>query len=158
MVLVMARDHAQTLDEFWASIPEKRLEAVHRLFDEINTKIDPGYELGMYCGMPTWFVPKQRYPQGYHCDPSARVARLSLGNQGGHVAVYDMGLYADPDVLQWFVDEYGKTGWTPNMGKSCIRFTAMTRIPFELVGQLAARIPMEEFITRYEANDPRTRR
>ncbi|MGO4957114.1 DUF1801 domain-containing protein [Luteococcus sp. Sow4_B9] len=149
---------ATTLDEFWASIPEKRLPAVQRLYDEISRNIDPGYELIMYCGMPTWVVPHSRYPQGYHCSPEDGVARFSLGNQGGHVAVYDMGMYADPDVLQWFVDEYAKTGWKPNMGKSCIRFTAMTKIPFELVGQLAAKIPMEEFITRYEANDPRTRR
>lgn len=28
----------------------------------------------------------------------------------------------------------------------------------ELIGKLAGRISMEEFITRYEANDPRVRR
>lgn len=150
--------HPETLDGFWASLPEKRRPAVERLFDEVSTHIDPGHELTMYCGMPTWVVPLSRYPRGYHCDPSRGVARMSLGNQSGHVAVYDMGLYADPDVLQWFVDEYRRTGWTPNMGRSCIRFTAMTRIPFELVGRLAGRISLEEFITRYEANDPRTRR
>ena len=154
----MTKTHATTLDEFWASIPEKRLAAVERLHAEISNNIDPGYGQTMYCGMPTWVVPLDRYPAGYHCEPSQPVGRLSLGNQGGHVAVYDMGMYSDPDVLQWFVDEYRKTGWTPNMGKSCIRFTAMPRIPFELIGQLAALIPMEEFITRYEANDPRLRR
>lgn len=152
------RSHPQSLDEFWQSIPDKRIDAVRRLYGEIRTHIDPAYEETIFCGMPTWVVPMSRYPRGYHCNSSQPVGRLSLGNQGGHVAVYDMGLYADPDVLQWFVDEYGKTGWTPNMGKSCIRFTAMTRIPFELVGRLAARIPMEEFITRYEANDPRLKR
>lgn len=149
--------HAQTLDEFWANLPEKRVDAAHRLVDEISANIDPAYELRMYCGMPTWFVPRERYPQGYHCDPASDIARLSLGNMSGHLAVYDMGMYADPDVTQWFLDEYARTGWKPNMGKSCIRFTSMARIPFELIGRLAARIPMEQFITRYAEMDPRNR-
>lgn len=150
--------HATTLDEFWAQVPEEPLPHVQRLYDEITSNIDPGYELTLYCGMPTWVVPHSRYPQGYHCSPQDGVARMSLGNQKGHIAVYDMAMYSDPDVMEWFTDEYARTGWKLNAGKSCIRFTAMTRIPFELIGQLAGKVPMEEFITRYEANDPRTRR
>ncbi|GAA1389506.1 DUF1801 domain-containing protein [Luteococcus peritonei] len=154
----MARQHATTLDDFFHQLPPQRLEPARELFRQIDENLDDGHELTMFCGMPTWVVPHSRYPRGHHTNPELGVARISLGNQGGHLAVYDMGLYADPDVLQWFVDEYRRTGWTPNMGRSCIRFTAMTRIPYELVGQLAARISLEEFITRYEANDPRTRR
>lgn len=37
--------HATTLDEFWAQVPEDRLPHVQRLYDEITSTIDPGYEL-----------------------------------------------------------------------------------------------------------------
>lgn len=155
----MARHHAATLGEFWASLPPARLEPARELFGQIEVNIDPAHELTMSGGGPTWAVPRSTYPLGYHANPDLPLARLQLGNQGGHLAVYDIGLYADPDVVvQWFVDEYRRTGWTPNLGRSCIRFTAMTRIPDELVGQLAARTSLAEFVARYEANDPRTRR
>ncbi|GAB3623624.1 DUF1801 domain-containing protein [Mariniluteicoccus endophyticus] len=149
--------HAGTLDEFWARVPEARRDAAERLFETISDNIDPAYEQRMYCGMPTWFVPRERYPQGYHCDPSSALARISLGNMGGHLAVYDMGMYADPEVSDWFVAEYAKTGWKLNMGKSCVRFTAMSRIPYELIGCLAARIPVDRFVATYAAHDPRNK-
>jgi hypothetical protein len=37
------------------------------------------------------------------------------------------------------------------MGKSCIRFKKMDAIPYALIGQLAAKLSVEEWIAIYES-------
>ena len=37
------------------------------------------------------------------------------------------------------------------MGKSCIRFKKMDDIPYELIGELASKITVEDWIAAYEA-------
>ena len=38
------------------------------------------------------------------------------------------------------------------MGKSCIRLKKMEDIPFDLIGELAAKVSTEEWIDIYEAS------
>jgi hypothetical protein len=38
------------------------------------------------------------------------------------------------------------------MGKSCIRFKKPDQIPFELIGELASKITVDEWIAIYEKN------
>jgi len=37
-----------------------------------------------------------------------------------------------------------------NMGKSCIRFTSAKNIPFELIGELVAKMTPAQWISKYE--------
>lgn len=140
---------------YLAEVPEKRRPHVQQLFDQIRTNIDPAFEECMSYDMIGWVLPKSRYPAGYHCTPDLPVPFMNLANQKGHIGVYHMGIYADTSHYDWFVSEYAKTGWKLNMGKSCIRFTAMSRIPYELVGQLAARISADDWQDTYSQQDPR---
>lgn len=149
---------AATVEQYLAELPPERVEPVRELYTQIHDHIDPAFIEGMQYGMVGWSVPHSRYPAGYHTASAEPVPFMALANKRGHIAVYHMGIYADADVEQWFVDEYAKTGWRLNMGASCIRFTAMRRIPFALIGELAGRIDCETFIRAYEANDPRIRR
>ena len=41
-------------------------------------------------------------------------------------------------------------GIKPNMGKSCIRFTKLEKIPLETIGQLVAMTSVEDYIEHYE--------
>ena len=64
-----------------------------------------------------------------------------------------MGIYADKNLLDWFVAEYPKHVKTKlDMGKSCIRFKKPENIPFELIGELASKMTMQEWIDIYESN------
>lgn len=151
MLACMDASVAQYLDE----VPDKRAPHVRRLFEEIRSNIDPAFEETMSYNMIGWVLPRSLYPAGYHCTPELPVPFMNLANQKGHIGVYHMGIYADTDHYDWFVTEYAKTGWKLNMGKSCIRFTAMSRIPYELVGQLAGRISASEWKETYSSQDPR---
>lgn len=62
-----------------------------------------------------------------------------------------MGIYADPELLDWFVAEYPKHVKSKlDMGKSCIRFKKPQEIPFDLIAQLAQRMTVSDWVNKYE--------
>lgn len=64
-----------------------------------------------------------------------------------------MGMYAKPELLDWFVAEYPKYSKRKlDMGKSCIRFKKMDDIPLELLAELSKKMTVEEWIDIYETN------
>ncbi len=63
-----------------------------------------------------------------------------------------MGIYANPDLLDWFVSEFPKHSKSKlDMGKSCIRFKKPEHIPFDLIGQLMQKMTVEDWINLYES-------
>lgn len=71
-----------------------------------------------------------------------------------------MGIYADPKLLTWFVDEYPKHSKQKlDMGKSCIRFKKMDDIPYKLIAELMKKISVKKWIEMYESNyNPKTKK
>ena len=68
------------------------------------------------------------------------------------IALYHMGIYAEPVLLDWFVSEFPKHSKSKlDMGKSCIRFKKINDIPYELIGQLASKMTTEDWINKYES-------
>jgi len=64
-----------------------------------------------------------------------------------------MGIYADPKLLQWFGEEYPKhCSAKLYMGKSCIRFKKFNAIPISLIGNLAQKMSITDWITLYESH------
>ena len=65
--------------------------------------------------------------------------------------MYHMGIYSNKKLLDWFTAEYAKQDIGKlDMGKSCIRFKNTEKIPYELLGQLSAKITADEWIEMYE--------
>lgn len=129
--------------------PERRA-VMERLMDVIRTNLPDGFEEVMQYGMPSWVVPHSMFPDGYHVDPSLPLPFLSLGSQKRHIGLYHMGIYADEALLEWFTQEYPKHCSTKlDMGKSCIRFKNMAKIPDELVAELCTKMTPEDWIQRY---------
>jgi hypothetical protein len=64
-----------------------------------------------------------------------------------------MGIYADPKLLKWFVNEYpNHCKHKLDMGKSCVRFKKMNEIPYKLIAELMKKISVKEWIELYEKN------
>ncbi|WP_317046526.1 DUF1801 domain-containing protein [Nonlabens agnitus] len=67
------------------------------------------------------------------------------------MALYHSGIYASPELLKWFQNEYSKHTQTKlDMGKSCIRFKKADNIPLDLIADLCGKISVEEWIKIYE--------
>lgn len=62
-----------------------------------------------------------------------------------------MGIMGNKTLLAWFEEEYQKQVPTKlNMGKSCIRMTDVKNIPYELLGELASKMTLEEWLQNYK--------
>ena len=142
---------AASVDQYVNELPEDRREAIHQLRSIINKNLPKGFSEGMGYGMMGWSVPHSKYPAGYHCDPKQPLPFLGLASQKNAISLYNMGIYADPELLKWFVDEYPKHSKTKlDMGKSCIRFKKPEQIPYALIGELAKKMNPDQWIALYE--------
>ena len=142
---------AKSPEEYMESLPADRKPAIEKLRSVILQNLPKGFEETMGYGMLGWVVPHTMYPKGYHCDPKTPLPFLSIVSHKDFIAVYHMGIYSDPDLLNWFTSEYPKYVKTKlDMGKSCIRFKKPDQIPFELIGELVQKMTPSDWILAYE--------
>ena len=143
---------ATTVSAYLEEIPEERKDALKKLRETILKNIPKGFVEQMTYGMIGYVVPHSIYPNGYHCTPELPLPFISFASQKNFIAVYHMGIYANPELLNWFVTEYPKHSTQKlDMGKSCIRFKKANQIPFELIAELAQKMSVQEWITCYES-------
>jgi uncharacterized protein YdhG (YjbR/CyaY superfamily) len=142
---------ATTVEDYIKELPKERQQAIIKLRKEIRKNIPKGFSEGMGYGMMGYSVPHSLYPAGYHCDPKLPLPFMGVASQKHFIAVYHMGVYADPKLLKWFTDAYAKAGVGKlDMGKSCIRFKNPEKIPYKLIGELASKITPQQWIEVYE--------
>jgi hypothetical protein len=76
---------------------------------------------------------------------------VSIASQKNSINLYHMGIYALPELLQWFQQEYPKHSSAKlDMGKSCIRFKKPEHMPLLLIGQLMQKMTVQDWIKTYE--------
>jgi uncharacterized protein YdhG (YjbR/CyaY superfamily) len=127
--------------------------AIQKLRNSIKLNLPEGFQEEMSYGMLGFVVPHSIYPKGYHCKPNLPLPFMNIASQKNFIALYHMGIYANPELLNWFVAEYSKLVKSKiDIGKSCIRFKKMEDIPYELIGELAAKMTVSEWISIYENN------
>lgn len=147
------QSEATSPSEYIASLPEDRKEAISKIRKIILDNLPKGFQEGMGYGMMGYSVPHSIYPAGYHCDPKLPLPFIAMASQKNFISFYHMGVYADKKLFDWFVNEYPKHCKTRlDMGKSCIRFKKMNDIPYQLLGELASKMTVQEWIEIYETN------
>ena len=144
---------ATSIEAYLEEIPKERKEAFTKLREIILENIPKGFAEQMSYGMIGYVVPHSIYPRGYHCEPKLPLPFISIASQKNYFALYHMGVYANPKLLNWFVGEYPKHSKQKlDKGKSCIRFKKIDQIPFELIAELVQKIAVEEWIACYESS------
>ncbi len=144
---------ATTVDQYIQELPDDRREAMQKLRAIILKNLPEGFSEEMGYGMIGYVIPHSIYPDGYHCTPKLPLPFANIASQKNFVAFYHMGIYAEPKILAWFLEEYPKNSTAKlDMGKSCIRFKKMDQIPFELIGKLMCKISVQDWIETYETN------
>jgi len=144
---------ATTVDQYLSEVPAERQAAMNKLRNVMKKNLPKGFREGMGYGAMGYVVPHSIYPAGYHCNPKDPLPFAGLASQKNSINFYHMGIYVDPKLLKWFVDEYAKAGVGKlDMGKSCVRFKKPENIPFDLIGELCTKITVEKWIEMYEKN------
>jgi len=142
-----------TPEQYIEQLPDDRKEAIQQLRKVIKANLPKGFEETIGYGMLAYVVPHSLYPKGYHCDSKLPLPFMNLASQKNFIVLHHMGIYADKKLLDWFLAEYPKHCKTkPDMGKGCIRFKKMDDIPFELIGQLAGKMTVGEWIEKFESS------
>lgn len=144
---------ATSVDDYLSKLDEDRQAAMIKMRKVIKKNLPKGFQETLNYGMPAFVVPHKLYPDGYHCDPKLPLPFISFASQKNFIALYHMGIYANPDLLKWFTEEYPKHCKRKlDMGKSCIRFKKIEEIPYDLIGELCAKVSPKDWIDVYEAN------
>tara|TARA_B110000285_G_scaffold37289_1_gene40363 strand:- start:1278 stop:1730 length:453 start_codon:yes stop_codon:yes gene_type:complete len=134
------------------SIPQERQAAFNKLRDLILLNIPIEFSECMQYGMIGYVVPHSIYPNGYHVNPRLPLPFINIANQKNFISLYHMGIYAHPELLNWFIQEYPKYSKRKlDMGKSCIRFNKIDDIPFELIKDLIKKMSYKEWVNIYES-------
>lgn len=149
---------ASTVEEYLASLPEDRREALQAVRETILENLDEDFEEGMQYGMIGYYVPHGVYPPGYHVDPKQPLPYAALASQKNYMSLYLMGIYtgrpggdSENEHAAWFREAWTASGKKLDMGKSCVRFKKLDGVPLDVVGEAIRRIPAKDHIAAYEA-------
>ena len=143
---------ATTPDEYVSQISEDKREAFSLLRQTILENIPNGFSEEMSYGMIGYVVPFSLYPNGYHCNTKLPLPFLNIAAQKNFIALYHMGIYSNPVLLNWFTEEFPKHSKLKlDMGKGCLRFKNVSQIPFQLIGELVGKMQVAEWINIYES-------
>lgn len=146
------RSTAKDPDDYLESLSPDWKKAMKDLRQVIKDNLPPGFEEGMGYGMLSFHVPHSIYPSGYHADPKQPLPFINLASQKNYIALYHMGIYANKELLDWFVSEFPKYSQRKlDMGKSCIRFKKPDDIPLDLIAKLVSKMTPEEWVKLYES-------
>lgn len=142
----------KTVNEILMNVPKERLEAFNQLHEVIIKNLPKGFEAGISYGGLAYVIPHSLYPDGYHCKPSEPLPFAGIASQKDSINFYHMGLYAEPQLLNWFEKEYPKHAKHKlDMGKSCVRFKKIDEIPYKLIGELMKKMSAKDWISKYES-------
>lgn len=140
----------KTTKDFIKTIAPEKQTAFTEIVKVIDNNIPKGFEQTINGNFINWQVPLSTFPAGYHCTPNTPLPFMSLAAQKNSINLYHMGIYANPELLKWFQEEYAKAVPTKiDMGKSCIRFKKLEQIPYELIGSLANKMTVQNWIDIY---------
>ena len=140
---------AMTAEEYLSGLEDDRQEAVAAVRGVILDNLPDGYEETMQYGMISYIVPLSMLADTYNGQPLMYIA---LASQKQYMSLYLTNVYGDESVETWFKERYLATGKKLNMGKSCVRFRKLDDLPLELVAEVVARTPIDEFVEIYHTS------
>lgn len=140
------KSDATTVKGYLESLPAERRAAIEKVREVILENLPKGYQESISLGMLAYSVPLSHLSDTYNGQPLWYAA---LASQKNYMAVYLMTVYGDKKMEQWFRARYKACGKKLDMGKSCIRFKTVDDLPLDLIGEVIAKVPLDEWVERY---------
>ena len=140
---------ALTVNQWLASVPTERKDAINAVRDAVNEHLPPGYEETVDWGMLAWVVPLATLPNTHNGHP------LTLAALGAHtklMTLYLASVYGDPKLRREFEIAYKRTGKKLDMGGSCVHFKKLDDLPLDVVGDTIARVGVDQYVERYQTS------
>ena len=144
----MVRSEAATVEEYLASLPEGRREAIDAVRLVVLAHLPDGLEEAMNWGMIAYQVPLETYPDTYNGKPLMYAA---LASQKNNMAVYLMSIYMTEASRKKFEAAYKRTGKRYDVGKSCVRFKKLDDLPLDLIGKMIRAVSVDDYVAAAKA-------
>ena len=142
---------ASTVTEYLAALPADRRDALSELRRRINKALPKGYDEGIQWGMISWFVPLSTYPAGYGGNKKVALPLISLASMKNYMALHMVCFYGQPELREWFVAQYAKSGKKLDMGQGCLRFKTLSDLALDVVEKTIAKLPVKDYVAGYQA-------
>ena len=136
-----------TPEDYIESLPPGRRVTIAQVRVVINANLPQGYQEGMLYGIIGWYVPLERFPDTYNKQP---LTLAGLASRKNNMTLYLNNVYGNPKTERWFKNRWAETGKNLNMGKSCVYFKKIEDLPLDVVAEVIAREPLDQFVTYYE--------
>ena len=138
---------ALSVNQWLASVPAERKDAINAVRRVINEHLPRGYEETVDWDLLAWVVPRATLANTHNGHP------LLLAALGAHrklMTVYLMSVFGDPKLRKEFQSAYKKTGKKLNMGGCCVHFKKLDDLPLDVVGNIISRVAVDQYVERYE--------
>jgi hypothetical protein len=134
---------AKTPEEYLADLPESRRDAIATVRAVVRRNLPKGYAEFVSWGMLNYGIPLSRFQETGNGQPLCYAA---LAAQKNYCSLYLMSVYADKGQEARLRDGFTAAGKKLDMGKSCVRFKSADDLPLDVVGQLIAAVPADQWI------------
>jgi len=142
----MASLAPSTVAAYLASLAPERRKVVNTVRAVIRKAMPKGYKECMGHGMIMWSIPLSVLPDTYNGHPLCYVA---LAAQKNYYAAHLMGAYGSPKILADLRAGYKEAGIKLDMGKACVRFKSLDGVALDVIRDIVARIPVDEYARIY---------
>lgn len=130
------QNNVKAVEAYLDTLPIEQRVVLEKLRSVVWQNLPKGFEENRTYDSLNYVVPHTRYPNGYHCNSKQPLPFLSIAVRKTNVVIHHLGLYANPELMNWFALAYTKhSGSKLDSGKSCIRFKKTEHIPFDLIGE-----------------------
>ena len=148
----MGKSNAVTVEDYLNELPEERRETIAAVRQIILDNLPDGYREMVSWGMIGYGIPLDRYPNTYNKQPLSYIA---LASHKSYISLYLMSVYGDPQQEAWLKAAFAEAGKKLDMGKSCLHFRKLDDLPLDVIAEVVASTPPNEYIVRYEASRKR---
>ena len=143
----MVSSKATTVEQYLAELEPARRQEIEKVRKLLLENLPPGLEEVMNWGMICYQVPFSRFPKTYNDQPLMYAA---LASQKHKISLYLMSIYAYDDLREKFESDWKASGKRFDVGKSCIRFKAVSDIPVEVIKVAIGAVSVEQYLEQYQ--------
>jgi hypothetical protein len=150
----MAKTKAASVKDYLSSLPDDKRTVMQTVRDTVVRNLPKGYRETMASGFITYEVPLERLPDTYNGHPLWYAA---LASQKNYYTLHLMSVYGSADRTGRLQKEFAKRGKRLDMGKACVRFKSLDDLPLDVIGDVIAATPLDDFVAAYHASRARTK-
>ncbi|MEY5023216.1 MAG: hypothetical protein RL569_129 [Actinomycetota bacterium] len=124
----MVSSHAATVEQYLVELADPRRSEITQHLELIRDNLPASFIETMAWGMIVFQVPLEVSGPTNNDQP---FAALALASQKNHISFYLSAIYASEQLTAEFQKRWTKICKRLDMGKSCVRFTALEKADLE---------------------------